>query len=412
MHSRSILKTTLVALVFFRGAPWSAHYPTCSKMTNYRTAHATASGFRLIYDEFNYPAESTLVESIPSSIDANKSGIVICYSGLTQGFNGDGGAAKNHIDYFIQPLSHVVGFQNITVAFALNEKEALTNKTLTMFHLSTVVDRIAVVTVPVDTRRKLLHPQYLGIEACGRLISQEEEQRGEAFAFSVRMRYDLKFTNNLQPWAKRKNNSSKIHSFSELLPEWPIWKPNSQIDVTLFQKHTKLRTDNIQRCLPQDVFFVAKAAPVPSPIGLSAAWPFQGNHPRRNYVSGDNRDHFEATLLGPAFDRRARIAVLFNCGGTNCWELNRTKRAIFPHTNTTPHSHPAWAHTKAAPVKKPQTAKMMTTPPAKKTPDKKSPHAPQSLPNSGRKSSSSSSGHRSLLRAVVEKASSLGPKKQ
>jgi len=76
------------------------------------------------------------------------------------------------IDYFIKPLRHGVGFKDITVAFVLNGKEVITNKTLAMFDLSTIVDRVAMGTVPEDTSRKLLHPQYLGIEACGELISQ------------------------------------------------------------------------------------------------------------------------------------------------------------------------------------------------------------------------------------------------
>jgi len=68
-------------------------------MKNYKTAHVSASGFRLNYDEFNYPIESALLASTPSSIYANESSIIICYSGLTQGFNEGSGAAKNHIDY-------------------------------------------------------------------------------------------------------------------------------------------------------------------------------------------------------------------------------------------------------------------------------------------------------------------------
>jgi len=210
------------------------------------------------------------------------------------------------------------------------------------------------------------------------------------------MRYDLKFTDILQPWAKGRNDFSKLHSFSELLPVWPIWKSKSDVDIIMFQKHSKLRNDNVQRCLPQDVFFVARAARLDSLNGFTAAWPFQGSHPRRNFLTGDNRDHYEATLLGPAIDRRARIAVLFSCGSTDCWALNRSKVAVFAHASTTPHSHPAKAHINA-PAKIPSTSRVHAAAPAKSA-HAKSPHDPHSSPTSGRKSSS---GHRGLLHNAI-----------
>ena len=443
MCSRSMLRA--LALLALARAPFATHLPTCSKMVNYRSAHATVSGLHLDYDEFQYPVNSASLISTARINDTNESSIIICYSGQTRGFNEGSGAAQNHINYFIKPLRDGMGFKNITVVFALNDKDLITNKTLAIFNRSTIVDKIAMGTIAADKSRRRLHPQYLGIEACGRLISKEEELRGKIFVFSVRIRYDLKFIDKLHSRQRRGDNSSQLYSFSELLPVWPIWKPNPKVDITLFQKHSKLRNDNIQRCLPQDVFFVARAGPVNAPNGISAAWPFQGSHTYRGYLTGDNRDHYEATLLGPAFDRRARIAVISSCGGSICWDLNRTKGAIFPKASTTSHSQTAMVHVKSSPKKSPpvkaqsavpsknskivdaQTAasskkfelgkagikapakisepsKAHTTGALAKNSRSKSQHEPHSSPTPG---SRSGGAHRGLLRSIVDVSNGL-----
>jgi len=362
------LKALIVLVLAY--APFATKYaakpgifPTCYKMANHSTNYAIAGGLRLDFDEFVYPSNSSIAVSQARPADASERSIFICYSGQLRGFNGDGSAAQNHIDNFIKPLKREVGFKDVTVGFVLNHQEVIPKKIAALYNTESNVDRVVMGAVSQSQaieERGPLHPQFLGIESCGHLILKEEIQRGRAYDFSVRMRYDLQFRDNLEAWELKKAYRAQLHSFARLVPAWPIWKTNSPIQIALFQKHYKLRTDNIQRCLPQDVFFVARAAPVPSPIGLSAAWPFLGNHTLRNHVSGDTRDHYEATLLGQAFDRGARIAVLFSCGGASCWELqeptaaSKTMMTKKRGARTSSRSHGA--------VKKEPTARAMNGP--------------------------------------------------
>ena len=58
---------------------------------------------------------------------------------------------------------------------------------------------------------------------------------------------------------------------------------------------------------------------------MTSAWLFTGNHRIRGHVSGDIRDHYEATLLGNAFDRHALIGVMYSCAGMPCWTLGKDR---------------------------------------------------------------------------------------
>ena len=46
-------------------------------------------------------------------------------------------------------------------------------------------------------------------------------------------------------------------------------------------------------------------------------WLFEGEHRRIEHVSGDKRDHFEATLLGSAIDGKKRVTVTTPSGMRN-----------------------------------------------------------------------------------------------
>ena len=270
--------------------------------------------------------------SQPSIPRVKEKSIVICYSGQQRGFgdndpgNSDVNAATNHLERFIEPLGHM-GFGEVLVFFSVANGEKLSKPVRRRFADSSAVEDTHVETVPPyhGDPQKSLHPQYYGIEHCGRIIADAERRRRRPFDFSARLRYDLLFRDNVEPRANSNGLVQAPHptknSFAALLPAWPIWNPGALggVDILLFQKHSRQRMEGLQRCLPQDVFFVAAHTGGDS----TAEWAFGGPHRMRGHVSGDSRDHYEAILLGRAFDEHKRITTLFSCGGLTCWELKQ-----------------------------------------------------------------------------------------
>ena len=89
--------------------------------------------------------------------------------------------------------------------------ESLTAAVQQKFSETKGVSRFIIEQVQTDNagNRPLLHPQFLGIEHFGRIISAAEEQREMPLDFSVRLRYDLFFCVNIEP---RKKNDGVQHA--------------------------------------------------------------------------------------------------------------------------------------------------------------------------------------------------------
>lgn len=170
--------------------------------------------------------------------------VFICYSGLLRGF-GTTDAAVNHVERFVKPLrlSPVLGISELVVAFSLTNQEVLPPVVHAMFSRSNVSTKVITAqispSVIENDQRGQLHPQFFGIEHCGRLITSAETARKRAFDFAVRMRYDIYF------------RDGPLGSFGKLVPAWPIWYTEKvNMDVALFGKHGH-RSENELRCLPQ-----------------------------------------------------------------------------------------------------------------------------------------------------------------
>ena len=287
----------------------------------------------------NIASTTEMVGSTPqlalnSTLSLSKS-VILCYSGLLRRFDSNA-IPQDHIRMLIGPLRESsLGISELVVAFSLTNGEELPEAVQKLYsadRLSTelITENIDPTILLNDQRRHQNgHQQFFGIEHCGRIIRHAETKRKRAFDFSVRLRYDLHF------------RDGPLGSFAKLVPTWPVWweskcGPQANIDVFMFQKHARRdRTENSVRCIPQDVFFVTRARQAPLPrlrsrnssllpsvtAEMTSAWLFEGDHRIRGHVSGDNHDHYEATLLGRAFDSEARIATAYTCGGVPCWLL-------------------------------------------------------------------------------------------
>lgn len=256
---------------------------------------------------------------------ARASGLVLCYSGQLRGFGAPTSAVLANHRRFVQALGGVPSLRSARVAIVLAAHNATEARALARAHawdpsarsgLRLDAEATVVQTAPEPA---LAHPQYAGVAACGRAI-RALESAGSRFAYAVRMRYDVVLDEDAV----------------ESVPQWPIWAEGGGPQVLALAKQ---RRD--LRCVPQDVFFVARRLdpgdagegastgsprlalghePAEPPRGAeegdasrSVATFFEGNYSalRRFEPTSDVHDAYEATLFGPALDRGLPLAVVW-----------------------------------------------------------------------------------------------------
>ena len=178
---------------------------------------------------------------------------------------------------------------------------------------------------------------FTGIAHCGQLIERAAIERGDAFAFALRMRYDLL----LEP------------RLGAAITAWPIWHARSAPMLTLskFASENGTSTHGLQlhgcpwqlparRCLPQDVFFVVRRSELLGPVeGVFTQHVALPGGSRWFLTEGlKSRQHAsERTLFDLPISRGVPLDVLYQSGGHCLWMLvddralgdARAPRAIF-----------------------------------------------------------------------------------
>lgn len=170
------------------------------------------------------------------------SGVAVCYSGLQRGFaRADNGALENHLALVLQPLMARHG--RMHVFFSVAEGDELPPRAVTMVRAAGVEQVVAQQREAAPAKRHA-QPQQRGLRHCGVMISRAEARlRGGAFAFGVRLRYDIAFHPRLRVLA------------------WPVWNrtaPGSAPILALSKHHAWRGRTSAKPCVPQDVFFAVR----------------------------------------------------------------------------------------------------------------------------------------------------------
>jgi uncharacterized membrane protein YgcG len=269
----------------------SAHSDLCSRVELQSTT--TIGDGSVHIDTVFYPreVESSTVASredappppLGAAVAGEASGVAVCYSGLLRGFGGNrSGALSNHARYLLRPLQDLFS-GDVYVAFstaydgsggrsqpanlALSPRVRSTLEAVAGIPPTHVIEEAR----PVNNGSNYMQAMsFGGLEHCGLLIRALRRRRAQAagrpsvqehrpFAFAVRLRYDLL----VEPRVG-----------GALLRSWPIWDPASPSPLLAFSKFVidnSTSTRGLQlfgcpwqlpakRCVPQDVFFVARAS--------------------------------------------------------------------------------------------------------------------------------------------------------
>ena len=340
----------------------SAHSSVCSSANVLLTQRI---GNDIVVDTVRFPAERNHTLDNLAMSDVNEvgaSGVAVCYAGLFRGFGSErSGALNNHAKYLLQPLLELFPSE-VFVAFstAVDLASQAVEATMLAPRVHTTLRRIGIVESrvieeprPVNNGSNYMQLLSFGaIEHCGRLIRRLRSRRAQdrPFAYAVRIRYDLL----IEPRVG-----------GAMLPSWPIWKSSSSYHTSsplltlskyIIENSTSTRGLQlhgcpwqlpVKRCVPQDVFFIARASPLllgPGADG-SIQQPVEGvflhshSHVKWWLTEGlKARMHAsERTLFDPLLSRGVPIDILWLDGGHCAWMLvderglgdARAPRAVF-----------------------------------------------------------------------------------
>ena len=219
-------------------------------------------------------------------------GIFVCYSGTLR----DGccaGLLERQLA-LITSLRRTPTAGRISIGLSLAGNDTLDSALLLELKSRPGVERVLAEKRAENSR--YAHPQYHGIVHCGQMARRFEQQRGRPFGYALRTRYDLLLVANAL----------------SSLPRWPIWDASTPASALAYGKRNRCEQ---MRCLPSDVFFVArleqKLAGCRAPPSVACA--FEGQYARLTLMdaTGDWRDSFEATLFWPWLGSALPMYVLW-----------------------------------------------------------------------------------------------------
>lgn len=199
----------------------SSHDDTCARVSLLRSTPISSTS--IVVDTVSFPAEALPAEQATARNREHDhfqhgSGVCVCYSGLLRGFGGSrSGALDNHVQHLLQPLEALFPGK-VYVAFSTSHpvrgspEDAVLPASVraTLLRARISVDRVVEELRPHvnSTSNYMQQLSFVGIAHCGALISRIASQRGQPFAFAVRLRYDLL----LEP-----------RFGGAALASWPIW---------------------------------------------------------------------------------------------------------------------------------------------------------------------------------------------
>ena len=165
---------------------------------------------------------------------------------------------------------------------------------------------------PEPAEGEFMHPQFAGVQHCGSMARALETERGHAFKWAVRTRYDLEML----------DDAASLGS----LPSWGIWKDAAR--APLLALHKGNARCKKMSCMPQDVFWVARYdRGLGAKASHSMAPAFEGKYDHCQpfptaaaddaVCTRDARDVFEAVMFSPWLERRLPMYVV-----TAAWRLH------------------------------------------------------------------------------------------
>eukprot|EP00310_Coccolithus_braarudii_P012065 CAMPEP_0183344606 /NCGR_PEP_ID=MMETSP0164_2-20130417/10241_1 /TAXON_ID=221442 /ORGANISM="Coccolithus pelagicus ssp braarudi, Strain PLY182g" /LENGTH=308 /DNA_ID=CAMNT_0025515625 /DNA_START=15 /DNA_END=941 /DNA_ORIENTATION=+ len=241
-------------------------------------------------------------------------GAVICYNGLTRGNGFDGGRSaydvlRNHMRVLIQPLHAMFG-SHLVVAFSIAGNGSAISLNAPRLAID-ALDKLGIAHRAEDrssaaSGHKLVHPQYLGTEHCGNMITRLQVERAAEFAFAVSLRYDLLLSTGLQVqrwpvWVGSRRAAPLL-----ALAKYELGEP--QLRITRFGAVGCPGQMPARRCMPQDVFYVVRNVPKLGPVQTT----FLSNHSVvKRFPGGRGKDFPEAQTFAAALSAGVSIAVVW-----------------------------------------------------------------------------------------------------
>lgn len=240
----------------------------------------------------------------------------VCYSGLRFDFGEPlDTILDNHVEHLLGPLVQHFGHEAY-IAFSTHDASNLSDVVSVLSaEVGLSADRLLVEARPAS-RQGVQHIQYVGIEHCGRMIQRLAARRSQAFAFAVRMRYDVLFAPQVRPWTWRIWNAS----VATTAPVATLAKYRV-VNAT----HHGLRLHGCpwqlpaRRCVPQDVFFIVRNTPSLGPVEALFLEP---HTTWRHFVTpslSQKKDRFEATMFQLPLSAGAPFDVHWMRGGHCSW---------------------------------------------------------------------------------------------